>query len=98
MRGRPLARKPSLPHDGAARAGGRTTIPVAMPLSRLRPLAAGAACLLACTLVPAAPPPSLSQPLPPKPLLAQVQRLAELLRDARAVYYPEATLVQRLRL
>ena len=72
-----------------------------MPLPRMRPLVAAAACLLACTLVAAAPPPSPSAPLPPlppKPLLAQVQRLTELLRDGRAAYYPEATLVQRLRL
>ena len=31
---------------------------------------------------------------PPKPLLAQIQRLGELLRDSHAVLYPEATQVQ----
>jgi hypothetical protein len=30
----------------------------------------------------------------PKPLLAQVQRLTELLRDSYAVWYPDATMVQ----
>jgi hypothetical protein len=65
-----------------------------MKLPPVRRLFAAALCLLACTLAAAAPPSSSA----PKALLAQVQRLAELLRDSQAVYYPGATLLQRVRL
>lgn len=34
----------------------------------------------------------------PKPLLTQVQRLTELLRDSYAVWYPEATMVQSVKI
>ena len=49
--------------------------------------------LLACTLLTAAP----ASVKAPKPLLAQVQRLAELLRDSHATWYREATMVQLVR-
>jgi hypothetical protein len=44
--------------------------------------------------------PALAAPVkaapPPKALMAQVQRLAELLRDAQATYYADFTMVQRV--
>ena len=48
------------------------------------------ACIVTSVLVSAAP----AAVKAPKPLLAQVQRLAELLRDSYAVWYPDATMVQ----
>ena len=47
-------------------------------------------CLISTGLAAAAPV-SIKAP---KPLLAQVQRLSELLRDSYAVWYPDATMVQ----
>lgn len=52
-----------------------------------------ALCLAGSTAVTAAP--AVSDV--PKPLLAQVQRLTDLLRDGYAVGYPAATMVQTLR-
>lgn len=47
--------------------------------------------LALATCAQAAPPPA------PKPLLAQIQRLTELLRDGYASWYPDATMIQTLR-
>ncbi|KFB69840.1 hypothetical protein [Candidatus Accumulibacter vicinus] len=47
-------------------------------------------CVVTSSLVSAAP----ASIKAPKPLLAQVQRLIELLRDSYAVGYPDATMVQ----
>ena len=47
-------------------------------------------CLVTSVLVSAAP----ASVKAPKPLLVQVQRLTELLRDSYAVWYPDATMVQ----
>jgi hypothetical protein len=56
-------------------------------------------CLVTSSLVLAAP--ALSNPSkstkPPKPLLLQIERLTELLRDRYAAAYPEATMVQWVR-
>lgn len=61
------------------------------------PRIAIAVLCLVCTLATAtfaAPP----QPPVPKPLLAQVERLTALLKDSHAVGYPEATMVQIVKL
>lgn len=51
------------------------------------------ACLFCIMIsIPAAAAPASIKA--PKPLLAQVQRLSELLRDSYAVWYPDATMVQ----
>ena len=50
-------------------------------------------CVVTGSLVSAAP----ASIKAPKPLLAQVQRLTELLRDSYAVGYPDATMVQLVR-
>jgi hypothetical protein len=47
-------------------------------------------CVVSSTLIAAAP----ASIKVPKPLLAQVQCLTELLRDSYAVWYPDATMVQ----
>lgn len=63
-----------------------------------RMLAAVAAVGFALCLVLSMP--ALAAPVkaapPPKALMAQVQRLAELLRDAQATYYADFTMVQRV--
>lgn len=51
-------------------------------------------CAISSALVAAAP----GTTNVPKPLLIQVQRLTELLRDSYAVWYPEATMVQSVKI
>lgn len=51
-------------------------------------------CIISSTLVAAA-----TQPIKaPKPLVTQVQRLTELLRDSYATWYPDATMVQLVKI
>lgn len=56
----------------------------------MRWMLAALLCLASSALVAAAPAPIKA----PKPLLAQVQRLGELLRDSSAVWVADSTLVQ----
>lgn len=89
-----LAPKTSLPHESAKRAtAGLPCAPLQESRVIRRLFAAAAVCLMASAAAPAAP---VKAAKPPKALMTQVQRLAELLRDAQATYYADFTMVQRV--